>query len=539
MNLSAVAGALSTRTDGVGRDWGPLTYLTLYRIIIAATLVAFQAADIAPRALGEEDPALFSRTAAVYLALSALAVAGARVRRPGFEAQVVLQTFADIIVLTLLMHASGGVDSGFGMLMVVAIAGASVLTHGRTAILFAAIASLAVLAEQIVMSLTREVPIGDYTHAGFLGLTFFTTAALAHFAARRIRVSEGLAARRAVDVANLAQLNEHIIARMQSGILVLDSDLLIHRFNDAAGELLGLTGGDRGKPLSRVAPGLWSLRARWLVDGQRSTYSLKVDSTGRDVSVSFAALASVRAGEVLVYVEDAAAIVQRAQALKLASLGRLTASIAHEIRNPLSAISHAGELLGEADELPAAERRLTEIIRTNAHRVDEIIESVLQLSRRAPSEPGVVQAETWLAEFARDFRAEHGVGDRLRIEITRPGLEFTFDAGQLRQVLWNLCENSLRHGGKGVNITVTAGVHEDGPRPFLEARDDGRGLDEDAARHIFEPFFTTGANGTGLGLYIARELCEANRANLVLRPSERGAVFCLNFPDQRRQSEAA
>jgi two-component system sensor histidine kinase PilS (NtrC family) len=523
----------------VGRDWEPLRYLTIYRAAIAAALGLVQITEFAPRALGQRDPELFGHAALVYFFLSLLFAIAARVRRPGFERQLVLQTFVDIVLLTTFMHASGGVNSGFGMLIVVAIAGASVLTHGRIAILFAAIGTLAVLAEQLLMAFSRSVPVADYTHAGLLGLTFFTTAVLAHFTARRIRVSEGLAARRAVDVANLAQLNEHIIERMQSGILVMDSTLRIHRFNAAAGQLLALTPRDNGQPMASVLPGLWALRARWLTEPRRSTYTLRMDATDREVSVSFAALSADHQGEVWVYAEDSAAIVAQAQALKLASLGRLTASIAHEIRNPLSAISHAGQLLAEEDALSGPDARLLEIMRTNANRVDDIIESVLQLSRRAPSEPSIVLAQEWLAQFVREFQAETG-GDRtLSCRVDPAELELLFDSGQLRQVLWNLCENSLRHAGEKATLEIVCGVSGDGVRPFLETRDDGPGLGEEAARHIFEPFFTTRTDGNGLGLYIARELCEANRSRLALRASESGAVFRVTFPDPRRQQVAA
>jgi len=228
--------------------------------------------------------------------------------------------------------------------------------------------------------------------------------------------------------------------------------------------------------------------------------------------------------------------VQRAQALKLASLGRLAASIAHEIRNPLGAISHAGQLLAEGAELGTSERRLTEIIRTNAHRVDDIIESVLQLSRRAPSDPNDLSAEQWLTEFVREFRAETGGGHTVNVTVSPPDLSVRFDAGQLRQVMWNLCENSVRHGGKEVALALTAGVSPDGVRPFVEVADDGPGLDPDAATHLFEPFFTTRSDGTGLGLYLARELCEANQSTLGLRAGlDAGATFRITLADPRRQ----
>jgi len=516
-------------------DWAPLTYFCVYRLLLALTFIIIDALSLSPQVLGDVYPLLFERTALGYLTVAVVFAAMAGLRHPEISSQVVLQSFADILSLTLLMHASGGVNSGIGMLLVVAIAGASVLSQRRIAVLFAALASLAVLAEQVVTSFSGFVPIGNYTQAGFLGLTFFATATLAHYAASRVRASEGLAESSAVDAANLAQLNEHIIERMQFGIVVMDQKLRVHRFNAAAKAFLHLDDSSRQKSMSLALPQLWELRAQWLLAPERSTYNVRIDSSDRDLSVSFAALSARREGELLVFVEDAVAIVQRAQELKLASLGRLTASIAHEIRNPLSAINHASQLLAEGSELAPAETRFTEIIRSNALRVDEIVESVLQLSRRAPSEPSVFEGGPWLKQFVSEFRTEFGNNVDFKVELSQARIELRFDVGQLRQVLWNLCENSVRHGGTSVALIVRTGLSADGRRPFIETQDNGPGLDAEAARHIFEPFFTTRNDGTGLGLYIARELCQANQSTLTLRETQVGAVFRITFSDPRRQ----
>ncbi|MBT6273762.1 MAG: hypothetical protein HOI95_06490, partial [Chromatiales bacterium] len=198
-------------TATLGSDWVPLRYLSIYRLLVAVLFVGLDLFGRGPRLIGSYEPVMFERTAAVYLALCIVYLLAVRRMWPAFHAQVALQTITDIAVFVVLMHASGGVNSGFGILMIVSIAGASILTYGRNAVAFSALATLAVLAEQIAADLDEYVPIGDYTHCGLLGLTYFTTAVLSHFSARRVRLSESLAARRAVDLAGLAQLNEHII----------------------------------------------------------------------------------------------------------------------------------------------------------------------------------------------------------------------------------------------------------------------------------------------------------------------------------------
>ena len=220
---------------------------------------------------------VFERTALGYLIVAVVFMAMAGLRYPEIGSQVVLQSFADILSLTLLMHASGGANSGIGMLLVVATAGASVLSQRRIAILFAALVSLAVLAEPVVTLFSGFVSIGNYTQAGFLGLTFFATATLAHYAVSQVRASEGLVESSVVDAANLAQLSEHIIERMQFGIVVMDQKLRVHRFNAAAKAFLHLDDASRQKSMSLALPQLWELRAQWLLEPERSTYNVRID----------------------------------------------------------------------------------------------------------------------------------------------------------------------------------------------------------------------------------------------------------------------
>lgn len=514
--------------------WAPLGYLSLYRVVVAALFVMLASLEAAPRPLGSYNPALFFYVVSAYLVFAIGAGLGVHRRWLNLELHLLLTTTLDIVALSMMMLASGGVQSGFGMLLVVAVAGGSILSRRRIALMFASLASLAVLIQQAVLAADWWVPISDYTHGGMLGLGFFATAALAHLSAQRIRVSETLAAQHAVDLANLGQLNEHIIQRMQSGVMVVDPDGYVPLANKAATALLGFDHDTSGLALSVVAPGVEALLVRWRAADERSTYVLPSAATGGDVVVSFAALRSRKSAGVVVFLEDASAMYQRAQQLKLVSLGRLTASIAHEIRNPLSAISHAGELLSENTDLPRSEMRLTEIINVNALRVNEIIENILQLSRRSEARPQFLELGPWLRQFVDEFSAgapAHQGQIDLQFSL-EPGA-VQFDPGQLRQVMSNLCENGLRHSdGAGVVLTAYSSVEE--RRPYLDIQDFGAGIALADVASVFEPFFTTRSEGTGLGLYIARELCEGNQATLALVPCATGALFRLHFADPRR-----
>jgi two-component system sensor histidine kinase PilS (NtrC family) len=525
-------------TVGAGRaaDWNPLRYFNLYRTALSGLLVVLVFWGVAPLPVGEYDAGLFRVTAIAYFGFSVLATAAHHFRYPAFDAQVVVQVFVDIIAITLLMHASGGVTSGFGMLLLVAIAGGSVLMQGRIAILFAAIASLAVLTQQIYVWIKNPFPSADYTHAGILGASLFATAYLVYTSARRIRASEALAAKREVDLANLSQLNEHIIQRMQSGILAIDAANSVRLDNESARRLLGLESGSIRGRMEKTVPKIAAFLQSWREDKTRSSYLFESESGHTKLICSFAGIGENAADGALVFLEDASALTQQAHQLKLVSLGRMAASIAHEIRNPLGAISHAGQLLSESSRLDKSDQRLADMIHENSIRMNTIIENVLQLGRGKPAEPEVLEMREWLESFSRTFVDSNEItNDSLRIVVQPENLQIKMDPSQLHQIVWNLCENGLRHANGEPIIDLQAGISDGTQRPFLEIRDNGDGIPADNLQQIFEPFFTTRADGSGLGLYIARELCEGNKATLDYLPGGRGACFRISFSDPRRE----
>ncbi len=521
------------------REWKPLRYFNLYRTTLAGLFVSLALGNLAPPPLPDADRQLFALSAAVYLCFGIISQFTIRCRRPTFDFQVLLQVGADIVALSMMMHASGGITSGFGILLLVAVAGGSILTQGRIAILFAAMASLAVLVQQVFATL-YQLPSGTrYVEAGILGTALFATAFFLYLLARRIRATEALAARRGIDLANLAELNEHIIERMQSGILVVDTEGHVRLMNNSARTLLGLHAGHEaiGRRLEVLSPDFADNLKAWQRDISRPPQLFRPARGSVEVLASFARLRQTSTSGTLAFLEDAAAMRQRAQRLKLASLGRLTASIAHEIRNPLGAISHAGQLLAELTDLNASGQRLIRIVQDNCRRVNGIIENVLQVSRRQPSVAEILPLEAWLIGFVDEFLAQSAiVAEQLSFHVAPEKLQIRFDPSQLHQVLWNLCENAIRHGKTEPRLTLRAGMAGGTERPYLEVVDNGPGISNEDAESIFEPFYTTASDGNGLGLYIARELCEANQAALNLLPHDGGGCcFRITFSDPRRR----
>ena len=242
---------------------------------------------------------------------------------------------------------------------------------------------------------------------------------------------------------------------------------------------------------------------------------MRAARTGGELQVHFVPIGGGNPAPTVIFIEDVGRMRQQAQQMKLVALGRLTASIAHEIRNPLSSIGHAAELLAEDTALRDSDKRLLTIIKGNVFRLDRIVQEVLYLNRRDRAQPEAIEARSYLANFAHEFRgAEKVPEDALDIQV-RTAQRLWFDRQHLDQVLWNLARNALRHSKRqpgSVQVIVAPAVEPN--MLYLDVIDDGPGISPEALPHLFEPFFTTDAQGTGLGLYIARELCEGNGARI-------------------------
>lgn len=513
------------------------TAITL-RLLLALLLGILFFGDLPPSLLGSHAPQLFSYTIIIYFGLIAT---GALLLRLGLDSEENLTYFTlfiDIAAFTLLMHASGGLKSGLGILIAISIATGSLVMRGRTALLFAALATLAILTEQVYAHLNSNFATTAYAHAGLLGASYFTIAILTVVLSRQLAESEQRATQQELDLANLAQLNEYVIQHMQTGIIMVDEQERIHLQNEAAWNLLGMPYQTEKPELAHTCPPLREELKAWKKKPKDERRAFRATAGGRDLQANFVRLGRKDLCGTLIFLEDSALVTERAQQIKLASLGRLTASIAHEIRNPLGAISHAGQLLDESPHLDDGDHRLTEIIRNNTQRVNGIIENVLQLSRRQQSQPTELTLLPWLEELAKEAQQQHMLApETLTLEIQPADTKIRIDPSQLRQVLDNLIDNAAYHfeGNKqDLRLHIQGGTSPESGGPFLEISDNGPGIDEETRRHIFEPFFTTSHSGTGLGLYIARELCECNKARLEYVPTlETGTRFRISFPGLR------
>lgn len=505
--------------------WLLLKVFLTYRMILAGLFAMLFFSRLGPGMGDRHDEYLFIVSGGSHLALTIISGFCLLRRSISYTVQAQTLIFTDIIIITLIMHACGGINSGVGILLAASIAASGLLIGGRCALLFAAIASLAILAEQIYAFQTHSFRDTAYTYAAMLGASFFTIAMLAYALAQR--TEQSTAQQKTIN--QLEELSKYIIQHLQSGIIISDRDHQIRMSNEAAARLTQCsTMPDR---LHAISPYLAEAFSCWLNDPSQDFAVLPL-SDGSEMQTRFTALPTRHEALNMIILEDIAFYNQRLQQSKLASLGQLTASIAHEIRNPLGAISHAGQLLAENVELSNEDRRLTEIIRDHSTRVNKIIEDILQLSRRSASLRKKVDLIQWLNDYIEQFCAENGfTRDLFAMTTESEQAQAWVDKGHLKQVLDNLCQNALKYGSPEKKpITLAIRQHEQ--MLCIEVIDSGPGIEPSHRKHLFEPFFTTSAQGTGLGLYISKELAELNQARLSYHITDRNqSCFRLCLPN--------
>ena len=564
-----------TFVDPGASFWTSLRYFCVTRLVIAAVLLGASLYGGERVAVGTQDPGLFARTAVTYAVLAATFGYLAATRQRHFYLQLAAQLLIDVVGLTLLMSASGGTRSGLALLMLLPIAGSAILSPASLAIGFAAICSLAILAETMWRELKYDEPSSALVLAGLFGVASFAIAIVMNRLAARLIVQERIARQRGYDLRAQIEINRLVVADMQDGVLILAADGTPRAANPAALRMLGLDdaralvldgwrGHVGGTAISRqfvawrssagTIGGSFDLMSHSsTIRDPADADSAQEDGSGRRLRVRFVAPEgdALASGRYVVFLEDLLRVEQRAQQLKLAAMGRLTASIAHEIRNPLAAISHAGALLEEETvepvngsgfgaRDPADARRMVTIVRENAQRLNRIVEEILQLSRRAPVHVESIGLSSWLERLVDEFCRTQGCTRETVVVSVRRAPTIQFNGEHLRQVLVNLLSNAVRYasGGPGC-VSVSANVlanartlnatalslealnqerNDDGQamieRIELVVQDDGPGIDNATRANLFEPFFTTHHRGTGLGLYLARELCLANNATL-------------------------
>lgn len=513
---------MSPRTPASPRSADPIDtslrrelYLfALYRVMEAGIFVFLAFSPLAGIVSEPSRPTSARLTAALYLALALGLWLATRIRHWPLRQQAAIGLGIDIAASVIAIHTLTDIGTGVSLLLVFNIAAAALFLSLRGSMLLALLAAAAVSLPQMIAAITQQTG-GMAVQSAMVAVTYLAAAVLTYLLGSDMRASQRLATRRGEDIANLSQINELIIHRMRAGVLVVDDTNHVQVINEAAWYLLGKPPPER-KSLSEIAPELSRRLWHWRNRKAFKNVAVSLAEDAPEVLPRFTRL-STSEGLALIFLQDTSMVSRRAEELTLSTLGRLSASIAHEIRNPLAAISYSAQLLEES-ELNDTDRRMVEIINTQCHRMNGIIQDILGMARRERAQPEPVELVSWMRHFVSEFRATRSQGDeQLQVSTRLSHLDAMIDPGHLHQVITVLVNNAIAYGrlpNQPPHITLTVRQFGELSTPAIEVIDRGPGIVPKVVASIFEPFFTTSENGTGLGLYIARQLCESNQASL-------------------------
>ena len=516
-----------------------LYLFALYRVL-EASLLALVVFSPVGALIGEKHlPTLAVALTTAYLLLSLGLLVRARTLRTGIARPVVPATVIDIVVAALATHAMPGAGPGIALMLVFNIGAVSLFLSLRGSVAMAAVAALSLIGEYAWDGIEFGTVARPFAEVLMFSVAYFAVAALIHHLGGRMRATQRLADQRGAEAANLAEINELVIRRMRTGVMLVDGRGHVRMANEAA-QLLLRNDDDaqehalHGRTLAQIAPELALRLAEWLRDGQQSEEPLVYGADQAEVLPRFARLLA-NSDTTLIFLDDTSMLSRRAESITLAAMGRFSASLAHEIRNPLAAISYATQLLEESHDLTTSDRRLLQIIHQQCLRTNGIVESVLGLARRERAKPEHIDLVIFVRSFIDDYRMIVPEDNaQLRMTGRAAPLPVMFDPRHLQQILTALVNNAVRYGHvPGEKPRIAIHLEETEDRPVISVLDRGPGIPDAVVAQLFRPFFTTSENGTGLGLYIANELCRANEASLeyVSVPGG-GACFRIMLPAQ-------
>lgn len=513
--------------------WQFLRYYSVVRLILALLLLLLPYIFSAQDQL--HDPETYTSVAISYLIVANLLLFMAFVEHQ-FRIQALSQPLVDILFIALLAY-SGNQNTAVYIVMMslVSIVGLF-LTRHRGGLLYGLFACAAVVLIQ--HSRVDSISIADFSELSLQIAGILAVTVLANILARRMTDYEVETLEQSQSIYKMHELNNQIIDKMNRGVIVVDTNNTIQHINQTAWYGLGLPENPIGKPLKLVTDDLAYQLQKALKDKSESGrldseegLPFRATNTGPQLLPRFISL--VEGEKILITLDNYSEVMKKAHQLKLASLGQLTANIAHEVKNPLSAVSQATALLAEKEQISHEDQELIQIIQRQSKRINEIIENVQKVSKSKPPNREAIVLSRFIKRFIKEYQQGLKFEPVITLEDIDEDLMVAFDQSQLKQVLSNLFDNGLKFSyinTKEHRLHVTAGQDPISEDLFLDVIDEGTGITLEQKEKIFEPFYTTAHDGTGLGLYISKELCEANQAHLDCIPvAFGGACFRISF----------
>ncbi len=521
-----------------GNPWSQLQLYNIYRLVLAGALLLVA---LTKHLLPEGtiiDSKLFNDVIAIFTVVVILQNIAGYMKWPDYNKQIYLSSITDILALLLIIYASGGVSFGLGILLVLPVIIPNLFKPGQFSLFITALTVISLISIEIHIQSQGNAQLSELSMTGVLSLFMMLSSWVATNWSGKAQNTARLAKRWGLDLASMSQLNQAVLDQLQTGVIVIRDSRHIQQMNTAAIEMLGNPKNWRDQALNSFAPELDAWYQHWSEKQRPKIASFDVNHQGAmAMRVRFVQLGARASETSLIYLQDTQEEREKLQDLKLASLGQLTASIAHEIRNPLGAISHAAQLLTESTVLSKADERLTQIIISNSLRTDSIINTVLNLSKRKNPKRVSIRLKSWLNDFFEDFLAQNKLDEnQLSLFIEPEDAEVNFDPAHLHQIMWNLCKNAVKYAKEDndkLTLLIQVGVPDHTKNLVLNVIDNGEGISEEFQERLFEPFNTTSTKGTGLGLFMCRELSQANGSTLeYVQLASSGSCFRLSFANR-------
>lgn len=519
----------STPKEGTTEYWRSLFYLNIYRMLLSVFLVTASLTNFSVGSLGSRYPEQFTYTSISYALLSLLFAVLIHIDWPGYIIQCRLQILADLIITILLYHASSGIGAGLEILLFISVSASGILLGGRAALITASTATILLILVHLYEILISQRSPGGFTALGFIGSGLFITAFIIYYLTLLLRKTEIEVAEKNVNLQKMGHINQLIVEQLESGIIVVDQSSQVVLFNNSARELLGAPGKlDIPLPLDSLLNKISLNGATFSKISHEKESKIELPS-GKTILTRFKPLGDKAENGYLILFDDYSQIEKEKRNEKFIAMGRLSASIAHEIRNPLGAISHAGQLLAESPSIYKEDTRLVEIIENQSRRINQIIKTILELGQQNEQNFQKIPVHDWLDKIINDFIHDNRLTEN---SILLSGDRVTSacgDPAQLQQVILNLLTNSLLYADASKSPMIMIDISENisGKDCSIRLSDNGPGIDRAIQDKVFEPFFTTSSTGNGLGLFIARKICLSNDAYLEYIHKESGNGYFL------------
>lgn len=465
-----------------------------------------------------------------YLTLAISLFISTRRSRHNQTDQLLPFFMSDILFYGLLLLYLAPKQTDISIIMLVTVGLGNFLVTQRYGFLLAAMATLMVLSHGFVHpsnQITDQVLSGS-----FISIAYFIEAAIVQSLKSGLDEARSQEKETKTQLLTASKINSIIIDRMQTGVCVVNGSGQISSLNRAVQERISPKGvGDH------IPDILFERLKTWQEFKLQNDDTIKLELENGKKFIVIVSFAEINETSTLIFIEDKDTVTRRANQFKLESLARMAASIAHEIRNPLNAVSHAAQLIYDNPELDSDDARLCEIIVNQSTRMDAIIQNVLQLSKRKATEPKWLELDSWIMKFIDDFSAQNSI----KFTLSTEPMKIRFDPSQLHQVLWNIASNAIHYGKASKQSPIDIKFKQLPHRASIRITDNGPGICENELNFLFEPFHTTSAKGTGLGLYLVKELCEANHAEIRYHNTiNAGACFEILFaPDFSHNKEPA